>query len=159
MCFAVPSFSLQCHPTEWGYREGRELLVANILIANIGNKATYIFNKYELLEAYPPEGLKWNWVPCVGMKPSVVWLVESIMQCVQGLIIHGEVWKGIKWEKEKVRENTVTPAFLKLSSLIDKNYIIVRYWIAVLLIVVYFTVGYLVLFLTKGYLTLRLYCT
>ena len=58
-----------------------------------------------------------------------------------------------------MRENTVTPAFLKLSSLIDKNYIIVRYWIAVLLIIVSFTVGYLVLFLTKGYLTLRLYCT
>ena len=57
-----------------------------------------------------------------------------------------------------MRENTVTPAFLKLSSLIDKNYIIVRYWIAVLLIVS-FTVDYLVLFLTKGYLTLRLYCT
>ena len=52
-----------------------------------------------------------------------------------------------------MRENTVTPAFLKLSSLIDKNYIIVRYWIALLLFIVSFTVGYLVLFLTKGYLT------
>ena len=58
-----------------------------------------------------------------------------------------------------MRENTVTPAFLKLSSLIDKNYIIVRYWIALLLIIVSFTVDYLVFFLTKGYLTLRLYCT
>ena len=40
----------------------RDLSVAKPLIANIGNKATGIFNKSELLEIYPSEGFRWNQV-------------------------------------------------------------------------------------------------
>ena len=39
---------------------GRELLVAKLLIENISNEATGMFNKSEPLEAYPSEGFRWN---------------------------------------------------------------------------------------------------
>ena len=51
----------------------RELLVAKLLIANISNKATSMFNKYEPLETYLSEGFRWNRVKPGGMKPGVVW--------------------------------------------------------------------------------------
>ena len=37
---------------------GRELLVPKLIIVHINNKATGMLNKFELLEAYFPEGLR-----------------------------------------------------------------------------------------------------
>ena len=57
LCSSV-SFPLQCHRTKGGYREGRELFVVQLLIGDISNKATGMFNQSEPLEAYPSEGFR-----------------------------------------------------------------------------------------------------
>ena len=57
---------LQCYRTKGGYRGGRELLVAKLLIANISNKATDMFNTSELLKTYPSESFRENRVNPLG---------------------------------------------------------------------------------------------
>ena len=53
-----------------GERDGKELLVTKLVIANISNKATGMLLKSEPLETYPSYDFRWNRVEPVGMKPG-----------------------------------------------------------------------------------------
>ena len=56
MCYFVLSFSLpNVIAQTGGKRGGRELLEAKLLIEQISNKATGMFNKSEPLEVHPSE--------------------------------------------------------------------------------------------------------
>ena len=67
---------------KWRIKRMERAVLAKLLIANIDNEATGMLSKSELLEAYPSEGFRWNWVEPIGMKPNVVWTrVKSVLFC------------------------------------------------------------------------------